>query len=169
MAAENDRDEEDGQHRQHARRGADQTPRHDAPRAAGQLVNHAERQAAERRAEHEHVGRQVRLKKLRRVREQPDDRHDGTDAAGHQQFLLEGRQLGNQLVGRLPQCHFYSVAITREAGPLAWRRVAAAWPRALCNRHVRGGTSSSVAEPASWSARMYAAIAHRSAGLICAA
>ena len=44
-------------------------PAHDhAPGAARQLVDHAERQAAERRAEHEHVGHQVRLEELRRIR-----------------------------------------------------------------------------------------------------
>ena len=44
-----DRQEEQRQHRQHARRGADQPADDDAPGAARQLVDHAERQAAERR------------------------------------------------------------------------------------------------------------------------
>ena len=71
--AERDRQEEQRHDRQHARRGANRPAQHDAPRAAGQLMHHAEREAAERHAEAEHVRHQVRLQELREVQQRAND------------------------------------------------------------------------------------------------
>ena len=67
--AEGNRQKEQGHHRQHPRRRADRPADDDAPRAARQLMHHAEREAAQRDAEAPHVRQQVRLQKLRDVDE----------------------------------------------------------------------------------------------------
>ena len=100
--AEENRQKERREHRQRPRRGTDRPSDDDAPRAAGELVHHAERQGSERDPEHEHVRHQVRLQELRDVDDQPHDRHGEAGRAGNQQLALTRSELGNGLVGRLP-------------------------------------------------------------------
>ena len=52
VEAEDERQIHKRQHRQHARRGAEDAARDNAPGAARELVDHAERQTAQRDAEH---------------------------------------------------------------------------------------------------------------------
>ena len=105
-----------------------------APGAARQLMDHAERQASERQAQHEHVGHQVRLKELRRIENVSDQRHHGTGAAGEQKLPLIVRELRESVRRR-----FRSGAI---AGYLRSRSLRSA-----------AGTSSSVACALNCSAR----------------
>ena len=77
----------------------------DAPGAARQLVDHAERQAAERGAQDQHVGHQVRLEELRRVHEPADQRDRRPGGARDEEPPLVVRKLGYQLIGRLPKTH----------------------------------------------------------------
>ena len=99
--AERDRQEQDGHHRQRARRRADGPADHDAPGAARELVHHAERQAAERHAQAQHVRHQVRLHELPHVDERADERHGRAHGAGEEQPALQARELGNRDVGGL--------------------------------------------------------------------
>ena len=127
--AERDGKKEQRHHRQHARRRADGPPNDDPPGAARELMHHAERQAAERHAEAQHVGHQVRLQELPDVEEQAGQRHGRAHPACNQQSTLMARQLRNGGVGRV-----------RERRHLILSRSAT-------------GTSSSVACPLSCSAR----------------
>ena len=95
-----------------------------APGAARELVHHAERQAAERGAEHQQIARQVRLEELRGIEEQSDERHHGAGGAGQEELALVARELGDLLVGGLPDerpCPTRPLFETRAARPPAHR------------------------------------------------
>ena len=59
--AEDDRQEQHRHERQRAHRRFERPPQHDAPHAAGQVLHHQQREAAEHHAHPEGVGHQVRL------------------------------------------------------------------------------------------------------------
>ena len=106
--AKDDRQKQNGQDRQHARGRADGTADHDAPGPARQLMDHAERQAPQRHAEHEHVRGQIRLEELSGGQPQPDERQQAARATGGQQPALVPPEIGDELVGRLCQRHYWS-------------------------------------------------------------
>ena len=139
------RDEQQRKDGQHAGGGTDRAPQHDTPCAAGELVHHAERQAAERHAEAQHVADQVRLVELRRVAGESARRRADDDAcrARRDERQLVPFEFGNQLARGLFEHHYCSL------------------PR--CS----AGTSAIVACSLSCSARIYAAMAQRSRGSTC--
>ena len=100
--AEENRQKERREHGQRPRRGTDRPSDDDAPRAARELVHHAERQRSERDPEHEHVRHEIGLQELRDVDDQTHDRHGETGRADDQELALARSELGNGLVGRLP-------------------------------------------------------------------
>ena len=101
--AQRDRQEQHGHQRKHARGRADGTADDDTPGAARQLMHHAEREAAERDAEPQHVRHQVRLQELGRVEETAGERQHRAHGADEQQPILEAFQLRNRNVGGLRQ------------------------------------------------------------------
>ena len=141
-----DRDEEDGQHREDAGRGADRTPEHDSPRAAGQLVHHPEREAAKCHAKTEEIADEIRLKELRAA-----TAHKKADRSRDQQA---GRSREHEWPLITPQLRDELV-------------------RGLLNRHhcnfprSAAGTSLMVACALNCRARIYAAIAQRSRASTC--
>src|SRR5207302_9561184 len=66
-------DEENQKQRQRPRRGFEHTANYDAPRAAGQVLQHQECQAAQRDADPKNESHQVRMKELREIYECADD------------------------------------------------------------------------------------------------
>ena len=100
-----DRQKQGGQDRQDAARRADRPPQHHAPGAAGQLVHHAQREAAERHAQAEHVSHQIRLEKLPAVDQETNKGHGKAGGTRKQEPALQTCQRGDRDVGGFRQLH----------------------------------------------------------------
>ena len=82
-------------------------------------MDHAEREAAERHAEAQHVRHEIRLQELRRIHEDAGQRHERAGAAGHEQPALQALELRDRDVGGLGEWRRHWILSRSAAGTSA--------------------------------------------------
>ncbi len=102
LQAEEKRHGEEGDEREGSRRRLEDAADHEAPSAARHVVEHLDRERAERHAEDEAEGDEVRAIELRGIDEQPRGRDRREDDADGERAAADGREVrgGRRPVGR---------------------------------------------------------------------
>ncbi|MCG3163087.1 MAG: hypothetical protein JMDDDDMK_04465 [Acidobacteria bacterium] len=114
--AERERQKQRQQQRHRARRRFEQPLDHHSPIAARQVLQHHNRQTAERDAPPEQIADQIRLEELFRADQPSGDAQHGGGNANDECLALEAAQFGRRRVSRdLGHC-FFSSNLLRSAG-----------------------------------------------------